>query len=1196
MSSKFLEQVDKKVIFMDGGMGTAIHKADEAFGLELEKDYLGQENCPEVLLKTRPEVIQHIHESFLEVGSDAIETDTFGANKLVLAEFDLQDETRELNKKAVEVARESCEKYATEDKPRFVIGSMGPGTKLVTLGHTDWDTMLDSYTEQCRGLIDGGVDAFLIETAQDLLMVKCAINACCDALEEAGKTTDDIPIMVQVTIEQMGTMLVGSEISAAAVALEGYPIMSLGMNCATGPTEMAEHLQWLSEHWPHRLSVLPNAGLPTLVDGQTVYPLEPKPFAEKMSEFVDKYGLNIVGGCCGTGPEHLKQLIDKVGERAPKKIEDRLTEAMPKGVTSMYNYVEYRQENSLLNIGERTNSSGSRKFKRLIEEEDFDEMVSLAREQVREGSHVIDVNVDYAGRDGAQDMYEVIRRFVRQVNVPFMLDSTSPEVIEAGLKAAGGKCLINSANLEEGEEKFAEMVRLAKRYNAGLVFGTIDEDPEEAMGRTADRKEEIADREYKLATEQYGLAEEDIMFDPLVLPISTGMDKDKRSGLELVEGTKRISQKYPKVQITCGLSNVSFGLVPAARQVLNSVFLHELQEAGMTSAIVNVAKILPENKIDEEKWNAALDVIYNREKDEPVKLHDGNESSDPLQIFIDMFGDDEGETSMKQDLSELPLEERLQQHIIDGEKKNLEETLEEAMEQYKPLDIINEHLLGGMKVVGDLFGAGKMQLPFVLQSAEVMKKAVAHLEPHMERQEGDTKGTIVLATVKGDVHDIGKNLVDIIMSNNGYTVHNLGIKQPVSNIIEAAKEKKPDAIGLSGLLVKSVQIMEENLHEFNDQGFDMPLLLGGAALTRSHCEGNLRPKYNGNVYYGLDAFEGLRLMDHIVQSKEDDLQQEIDERLEKRAETDKKIEEQEKKREQKKQAEAAEGEGADSEGGAAVATKKKSDVSTDLETPEPPFWGDRMVEWVDPDQVFPFINKIALFRGQWQFKKGKLSEKEYQALLEDEVEPLFERLKQKCKDEQILEPKLVYGYYPCQSDGDDLIIYDPEDHDKEAERFTFPRQSEKKKLLCISDFFKSVDSGEKDVVGFTCVTMGQRISEVTQELFKNDDYQQYLYMHGMGVEAAEGLAEMWHKRMRQELGIDADDASDIRKLFQQHYRGSRYSFGYPACPDMSDQEKLFRLIKPERIGCELTDNWQIDPEQSTSAIMVHHPEAKYFNI
>ncbi|MFW6028070.1 MAG: methionine synthase [bacterium] len=1189
--SRFLEQLEKRVLLLDGGMGTAIHKYTE---LDLEKDYLGQENCTEILLKTRPDVIQEIHESFLEAGSDAVETDTFGANKLVFAEFDLQDETRELNRVAVEVARKACDKHATKDRPRFVIGSMGPGTKLVTLGHTDWDTLLDSYTEQCRGLIDGGVDAFLIETAQDLLQVKCAVNACVDALTEAGKTVEDIPIMVQVTIEQMGTMLVGTEIAAAAVALEDFPIMSLGMNCATGPTEMAEHIQWLSEHWPRKISVLPNAGLPTLVDGETVYPLEPEPFAEKMAEFVDKFGLNIVGGCCGTGPEHLKAVKDKIGDRAPAKPEDRIKEPMPQGITSLFSYVDYRQENSLLNVGERTNASGSRKFKRILEEEDWDEMVSLAREQAREGSHAIDVNVDYAGRDGATDMGEVVHRFVRQVNVPLMLDSTSPEVIEAGLKHAGGKCLINSANLEDGEEKFAQMCRLAKRYGAGLVMGTIDEDPEEAMARTADRKVAIAERMHKLATEKYGLKEEDIMFDPLVLPISTGMEKDKRSALELVEGTRRIAEKFPNVQITCGLSNVSFGLVPAARQVLNSAFLHELQEAGMTSAIVHVSKILPRNKIEDEKWEAALNVIYNREPSEPVELADGSKTTDPLQIFIDQFPDDAQEQSMKQDLSELPLEERLQRHIVDGEKKNLEQTLDEAMQKYAPLDIINEHLLGGMKVVGDLFGSGQMQLPFVLQSAEVMKQAVAHLEPHMEKQEGDTKGTIVLATVKGDVHDIGKNLVDIIMTNNGYTVHNLGIKQPVSNIIEACKEKKPDAIGLSGLLVKSVQVMEENLKEFNEQGFTSPLLLGGAALARHHCENNLRPKYNGNVYYGLDAFEGLRLMDRIVEGKEDELNAEIDERLEKRSATEQQIADREAKREQKKkdeaEAQAAEG------GGVAVKEKTRSDVATDLAVPKPPFWGSRLVEQIDPKDVYPFINTVALFRGQWQFRKGKLSDKEYQALLEDEVQPVFERLKQKCRDEQILQPKVVYGYFPVQSDGDDLIVFDPEDHDREVERFTFPRQSPNKKLLCISDFFKSVDTGEKDVIGMTCVTMGPKITEVAQELFANDNYTEYLYMHGMGVESAEGLAELWHKRMRQELGIDGDDAPEIRKLFQQKYRGSRYSFGYPACPEMSDQDKLFRLLEPERIGCQLTENWQIDPEQSTSAIVVHHPEAKYFNI
>ena len=1182
MSSQFAKELEKRVLIFDGAMGTSIHEYD----LDLEKDYLDKENCTEVLVQTRPDVIQDIHESFLAAGSDAVETDTFGANKLVFAEFDLVEQTREINRKAAEIARKACDNYSTPDKPRFVVGSMGPGTKLLTLGHTDWDTLLDSYTEQCRGLIEGGVDVFLIETSQDILQVKCAINACLDALAEAGKTVDDIPIMAQVTIETVGTMLVGTEISAAAVALEHFPILSLGMNCATGPVEMAEHVQWLSEHWPHRISLLPNAGLPTLVDGKTEYPLGPEPFAEKVAEFVDKFGLNIVGGCCGTTPAHIKAVADKIGNRLPKTAEQRITEPMPAAVTSLYSYVDYRQENSMLNVGERTNASGSRKFKRLLEEEDWDEMVSLAREQAREGSHVIDVNVDYAGRDNASDMKELVHRFVRQVNVPLMLDSTNPEVIEAGLKNAGGKCIINSANLEDGEEKFAQMCRLAKRYGAGLVLGTIDEDPEEAMARTADRKEAIASRMYQLATETYGLDEHDIMFDPLVLPISTGMEKDRRSALELIEGTKRISKKYPNVQITCGLSNVSFGLNPGARQVLNSAFLHELAEAGMTSAIVHASKILPRTKIDDDQWQGALNLIYDRRPTEKVKLDDGSLTDDPLQIFINLFPEGAEAVSQREDISELALEERLQRHIIDGEKKNLAETLEEARQKYAPLDIINDHLLGGMKVVGELFGSGQMQLPFVLQSAEVMKMAVAHLEPHMEKKEGDTKGTMILATVKGDVHDIGKNLVDIILTNNGYTVHNLGIKQPVSAIVEAyEKYPKADAIGLSGLLVKSVQVMDENLDEFNDQGMTLPIILGGAALSRHHCEHNLRPKYKGNLYYGLDAFEGLRIMDNIVAGKTDDLNQEIEERLTKRADVDKKIAERDAAREQKKQA----------AGGTAVAEKTTSDVATDVGVPTPPFFGTRVIKDFNLDEIYRFINKIALYRGQWQFKKGRQSKEEYQAMIEDQVDPIFDRLAKQCKEENILQPALVYGYFPCQSDGDDLVIFDPDDHDKEVERFNFPRQ-DGRKHLCISDFFRSVDSGEKDVIGMTCVTMGQKVSEVTKKLFDSDNYSEYLYMHGMGVESAEGLAEMWHKRMRQELGIGGDDAPDIRKLFTQKYRGSRYSFGYPACPDMSDQEKLWRLLDPEQIGCTLTENWQIDPEQSTSAIVVHHPEAKYFNV
>lgn len=1202
--NRFLQLLQQRVVYFDGAMGTSIHELE----LDLEKDYLGLENCTEVLVLTRPDAIRGIHETYLAAGADAVETDTFGAMPHVLCEFDLQDRCREINVKACQLAREACDKYATEDNPRFVIGSMGPGTKLITLSNIDWPTMFDSYKEQAKGLIEGGCDLFLLETCQDILQIKCAVNAILEAMEEMGVkpalTPEDegLPIMVQVTIENTGTMLTGTEISAAAHALRDYPIVSLGMNCATGPEDMADHIKFLSKHWPKHISILPNAGLPTLVAGQTVYPLQPKPFGETMEKFVDRFGLSIVGGCCGTTPAHIKMVRDRIGERLAKKQDKK---PMIPSVTSLYSPTDYRQDKSLLNIGERCNASGSRKFKRLLEEEDWDEIVSLGRDQMKEGSHVLDVNVDYAGRDNIKDMHEVVTRLVRQVDAPLMLDSTQPATIEAGLQAAGGKCLINSGNLEDGEEKFAVMCQLAKKYSAGLVLGTIDEDPEEAMARTAERKIAIARRMRDLAVNQYGLRDEDLMFDPLVLPISTGMDKDRRSGLETVEGVRLISEQFPKCQTTVGLSNISFGLKPAARQVLNSVFLHELYEAGLTSAIVHVSKILPRTKIADEQWEAALDLVYNRWRDEgeDVELPDGSTTRDPLQIFISLFSDDAEVQSTKVVMADLPLEERLQKHIIDGEKKALYETLDEAMQTYPPLVIINEHLLAGMKVVGELFGSGQMQLPFVLQSAEVMKMAVAHLEPHMEKIDGQTKGSIVLATVRGDVHDIGKNLVDIILTNNGYTVHNIGIKQPVTAILAALEETKADAIGMSGLLVKSVNVMEENLGELNAKGVKVPVLLGGAALAKPYCEGHLRGIYEGSVYHGKDAFEGLRIMDMISGDKQDELNAEIDARAVIRADKDKKIEALKAKATASAGSDAPQGPAGLDGGAVAVAeppkvpTGRSASVRDDAEIPEPPFWGDRIVEGIDIKQVYPFINTSALYKTQWQFIRGDMDSKSYNDQLEHEVKPIFDRYKQELAEQDVLHPKVTYGYFPCNSDPknpEDLVVYDPEDHDKEIERFSFPRQS-RQKGLCISDFFLPAGRGQKDVLPVQCVTVGNKVSEVAGELFKANNYKEYLYMHGMGVECAEALAEMWHKRIRQELGIATEDASKVTQLFTQKYRGSRYSFGYPACPDMSDQDRLWRMIDPTRIGCILTENWQIDPEQSTSAIICHHPQAKYFN-
>lgn len=1204
MSTPFLTELQRRVLIFDGAMGTSIHQVP----LSVEQDYCGCENCTDILAKTRPDVIQAIHESFLDAGCDVVETDSFGASEMVLAEFGIADQCRDLNRRAAEVARAACARFTTADKPRFVAGSMGPGTRLITLGNTDWAAMFSSYREQARGLLDGGVDVFVIETCQDLLQVKCAINAVLAALEERGRTPVEIPIMVSVTIETTGSMLMGSSIETVAAALAGYPIASLGLNCATGPTEMTDHVRWLGRHWGapapdgpgsarsplagggRYISVMPNAGLPVLVEGRTEYPLKPAAFVEALMKFVEADGVNIIGGCCGTTPEHIRQLAQAVGSRPQRST---VKSPFKPALTSLYSPTEYRQDTSFLIVGERMNASGSKKFKQLLEAEDWDGVIGLAKEQVRESAHVLDLNVDYAGRDNARDMSEIVRRVVRQVDAPLMLDSTQMATVEAGLRHSGGKCIINSANFEDGEEKFDRIMELARAYGAGVVIGSIDEDKQASMARTAERKHAIAARAFKRATEKFGLDPADILFDPLVLPISTGMESDRRSALELVEGVRRIAADFPRSQIVVGLSNVSFGLNPAARVVLNSALLHELVAAGLTSAIVHASKILPRNKIEEAQWAAAMDLIYDRRE----------AGVDPLQRFIELFKDVAGPASAVKRKVADTIEQRLRDHIIDGEKQGLKEAVDEALVKYRPLDIINDHLLDGMKTVGELFGSGKMQLPFVLQSAEVMKLAVSQLEPLMERVEGQAKGTIVLATVKGDVHDIGKNLVDIILSNNGYKVVNLGIKQPLSSIVDAWKQHKADAIGMSGLLVKSVNVMEENIREMNAMGVTAPVLLGGAALTRHYCEGHLRGLYNGACFYGKDAFEGLATMDAITQNRTQDLNLQIEVRLGKRSTAENLINQT--RIEKLARANAV---NADNGGTAVVerGVSVRSDVAADVPVPPAPFWGSRVVETISLDEVFNFINPVALFRGQWQFKKGALSDAEYEVMLDDKVRPIFERIKEQCRTENLLQPKVAYGYFPCNSEGDDLVIWDPADIQgtadnpnpanlRELERFRFPRQSDKRRL-CISDFFRPIESGQVDIIGMHCVTVGHRASEASQELFRRNDYTEYLYLHGLSVEAAEGLAELWHKRMRQEMGIAGDDSPRIRELFTQKYRGSRYSFGYPACPELSDQEILFRLLRPDRIGCTLTENWQIDPEQSTSAIIVHHPEAKYFNV
>ena len=1172
----FLDLVRQRVVVLDGAMGSNLQTRQ----FDLKRDWMNQENISEVLNITRPEVIQEIHEAFLEAGCDAVETNTFGANKIVLAEADMPERTHEVNLLAAQIARRACDRFETADRPRYVIGSIGGGTKLLTLGMTTWDVMEDSYYTQVSGLLAGGVDVLLFETQQDLLVIKNIIVAANRAMKDAGRR---VPIIVQASFDQDAgqQMLTGSDPSAFVASMVPYDEVDvLGLNCAFGPPELAETTKYIAANWPRLVSALPNAGMPIMVDGKSHFPMNPADFTKGVMRFVDDFGVNIVGGCCGTMPEHMKALCQAVGE-GRRNYKPRTIVTKPQ-ISSLMSAEDVRQDLSYLIIAERTNTNGSRQFKRLLQEDNWDGLVSMARDEMREGSHMLDVCVDFVGRDGVRDMQEVVRRYVNALAAPLMLDSTNPAVLEAGLKLAGGRCVLNSMNLEDGEEKLAYICQLAKKYGASVVAGTIDEDKLAAMARTAERKISIATRIRDLAVKQ-GLKEEDILFDPLVLPISTGIEEDRRNAMETIEGTRLISQRLPKCHTVVGLSNVSFGLKPAARVVLNSAFLHELREAGLTGAIVHASKILPQNRIPAEQWTAALDLIYDRRE----------EGFDPLTFFIGLFPDEAGGAASaklsKSQYEDLSIDEKLKRHIIDGEKRDLVLHLEEARKTLPPLAIINDILLEGMKVVGELFGSGQMQLPFVLQSAETMKASVAHLEQFMERIEGQTKGKIVLATVRGDVHDIGKNLVDIILTNNGYTVYNLGIKQPVNDIVRAAREHKADAIGMSGLLVKSVGVMKENLEEMNIQGVKVPVLLGGAALTRSYAVKDLGNLYGGHLFYCKDAFDGLGAMDRIIAGQAGEL----------RAEQQKRESERDEK--------------------AATAVKPKvqenlpakSDVKTDNPVPLPPFWGRREVTGIPIDQVFPYINPNALFLGQWGFKKKALSEEDYDASIEEIARPVFENLQKRAIKEKFIDPKVVYGYFPVQSQGDELIVYHTEEFQgctchagpcglkpsgkaRERMRFKFPRQ-ETRRRLCVADFFRSVESAEYDVLGMSLVTVGDKSSELAQELFKANQYQDYLYLHGFGVECAEALAEMWHKRMRQELGFGSEDSPKVKELFQQGYRGSRFSFGYGACPNLEDRTKIVELLNPGSIGVTLSENFMLVPEQSTDAIIVHHPQAKYFD-
>lgn len=1151
----FREALASRVVVADGAMGTMLQAQDPSM-----EDFEQLEGCNEILNLTRPDIVRSVHEEYFAVGVDCVETNTFGANFAALAEYDIADRVFELSQAGAAIAREVADEFtASTGQQRFVLGSMGPGTKLPTLGHVDYVTLRDAFQQNAEGMIVGGADALLVETTQDLLQTKAAVLGARRALVATGT---DLPVICSVTVETTGTMLLGSEIGAALTALEPLGIDMIGLNCATGPAEMSEHLRYLARHSRIPLSCMPNAGLPVLGKDGAHYPLSPAELADAQETFVREYGLSLVGGCCGTTPEHLRQVVERVRGVAAT---ERVVRPEP-GAASLYQTVPFRQDTSYLAIGERTNANGSKKFREAMLDGRWDDCVEMAREQIREGAHLLDLCVDYVGRDGVADMAELAGRFATASTLPIVLDSTELEVIQAGLEKLGGRAVINSVNYEDGdgpESRFVKVTRLAAEHGAALIALTIDE---EGQARTAEKKVEIAERLIADLTGNWGILESDILIDTLTFTICTGQEESRKDGIATIEAIRELKKRRPDVQTTLGLSNISFGLNPAARIVLNSVFLDECVKAGLDSAIVHASKILPIARFDEEQVTVARDLIYDRRA----------EGYDPLQKLMELF---EGATakSLKagqaEELAALPLDERLKRRIIDGEKNGLEADLEAALAERPALDIVNETLLDGMKVVGELFGSGQMQLPFVLQSAEVMKGAVAYLEPHMEKSDDEGKGTIVLATVRGDVHDIGKNLVDIILSNNGYNVVNLGIKQPVSAILEAAEEHKADVIGMSGLLVKSTVIMKENLQELNQRKMaaDYPVILGGAALTRAYVEQDLHEIYEGEVRYARDAFEGLRLMDALIAVK--------------RGVPGATLPELKQRRVAKRDVQVSEPE---PEQGAI-----RSDVSVDNAVPTPPFWGTRVIKGIQLKEYASWLDEGALFKGQWGLKQARTGEgPSYEELVESEGRPRLRGWLDKLQTENLLEAAVVYGYFPCVSKGDDLILLGEDG--TERTRFTFPRQRRGRRL-CLADFFRPEDSGETDVVGLQVVTVGSRIGAATAELFEANSYRDYLELHGLSVQLAEALAEYWHARVRGELGFGGEDPADVEDMFALKYRGARFSLGYGACPDLEDRAKIADLLQPERIGVQLSEEFQLHPEQSTDAIVIHHPEATYFN-
>jgi 5-methyltetrahydrofolate--homocysteine methyltransferase len=1160
-SAALRRALSERVVVADGAMGTMLQAHDPSLD-----DFQGLEGCNEILSVSRPDIVRAVHDAYFAVGVDCVETNTFGANLAALGEYDIPDRIFELSEAGARLAREVADGYATADRPRWVIGSVGPGTKLPTLGHLPYALLRDGYETQAAGLIAGGAHAIMIETSQDLLQTKAAIIGAKRAVKAAGV---DVPVFAQVTVETTGTMLLGSEIGAALTALEPLGVDLIGLNCATGPSEMSEHLRHLAKQAQIGLSCMPNAGLPILGKHGAEYPLSPGELADAHDQFTRDYGLALVGGCCGTTPEHLRQVVERVRGR---EVRPRTPRPEP-GAASLYQSVPFRQDTSYLAIGERTNANGSKAFREALLAEDWNACVETARAQIRDGAHFLDLCVDYVGRDGVADMKEIAGRFATASTLPIVLDSTEPPVLQAGLELLGGRAVVNSVNYEDGdgpESRFARIMALVAEHGAGVIALTIDE---QGQARTAGHKVAIAERLIADITGNWAVAEDSILVDCLTFTICTGQEESRRDGLETIEAIRELKRRHPAVQTTLGLSNISFGLNPAARQVLNSVFLHECVEAGLDSAIVHASKILPIARIPEEQRLAALDLVYDRRR--PAT---GDEDAyDPLTRYLALFEGVSAASSREtraQELAALPLEERLQRRIVDGERTGLEADLDEALETHPALAIVNEVLLSGMKTVGELFGSGQMQLPFVLQSAEVMKIAVAYLEPHMEKADASGKATIVLATVKGDVHDIGKNLVDIILTNNGYTVVNIGIKQPISAILQAAEEHGADVIGMSGLLVKSTVVMKENLEEINQRGLAArwPVLLGGAALTRAYVEQDLAEIYAGEVRYARDAFEGLRLMDAVAAVKTGTPGAALPALRKRRV--------------------ASRAPGATLVETPLEELPERSDVAVDNPVPTPPFWGTRVIKGIALADYASWLDERATFLGQWGLRgtRGDTGPS-YDQLVETEGRPRLRMWLDRLHTDNLLEAAVVYGYFPAVSKGDDLIVLD--EHGNERTRFSFPRQR-RDRHLCLADFFRP-QGGETDVVAFQLVTVGSKIAGETAKLFEANAYRDYLELHGLSVQLTEALAEYWHARVRAELGFGGQDPATIDGMLKLDYRGARFSLGYGACPNLEDRAKIVDLLEPSRIGVVLSEEYQLHPEQSTDAIVIHHPEATYFN-